>query len=90
MINVVEIDKNNFEVEIQNEIKSVHKVYLSDVFFEKYKKKYKSKKDIVHESFKFLLEREDNTTILKRFDIEVIKDFFPEYEKFLKNNYDTK
>jgi len=34
--------------------------------------------------FKFLLEREPNTSILSEFDITVIKRYFPEYEKEIK------
>jgi hypothetical protein len=33
----------------------------------------------VEESFRFLLERESNTSILRSFSIEVIGDYFPEW-----------
>jgi len=39
---------------------------------------------VILESFKFLLEREPNTSILSEFDITVIKRYFPEYEKEIK------
>ena len=32
-------------------------------------------------SFEFLLERESNTSILRRFDLPVIGRYFPEYER---------
>tara|TARA_E500000178_G_C16638057_1_gene580692 strand:- start:181 stop:444 length:264 start_codon:yes stop_codon:yes gene_type:complete len=87
MINILEIDRNNFEVEINSKDKTIHKVYFSDDFFKKYDKKFKSKKDIVFKSFQFLLKREKNTSILKTFNIQVIKNYFPEYEIFfLKDN----
>jgi hypothetical protein len=91
MINIVEVDKNNFEVRINSKEKTFHKVYFSDNFFKNYNKKFKSKKSIIYESFKFLLEREQNTSILKNFNIKVIKDYFPDYEIFFnRENYDFK
>lgn len=87
MINILEIDRNNFEVEINSKDKTIHKVYFSDDFFKNYDKKFKSKKDIVFKSFQFLLKREKNTSILKTFNIQVIKNYFPEYKIFfLKDN----
>ena len=87
MINILEIDRNNFEVEIKSKDKTIHEVYFSDDFFKNYDKKFKSKKDIVFKSFQFLLKREKNTSILKTFNIQVIKNYFPEYKIFfLKDN----
>ena len=42
------------------------------------------KKEIIKQSFIFLLERESNTSILRKFDIEVIANYFPEYKKLFK------
>lgn len=35
--------------------------------------------DIVRETFAFLLEREPATSILKRFSLDVVPTFFPEF-----------
>ncbi len=35
--------------------------------------------DLVRRSFEFLLEREPATSILRRFSLDVIGDYFPEY-----------
>jgi hypothetical protein len=40
--------------------------------------------EFVKKSFEFLLEREDKNSILQRFDIQQINDYFPEYEKEIK------
>ena len=40
--------------------------------------------ELVRKSFAFLLEREPNTSILQTFDLPVIKEYFPEYEKTMK------
>ena len=78
MIKILEIDKNNFEVEINSKDKTIHKVYFSDDFLKNYDRKFESKKSIIYESFQFLLKREENTSILKTFNIEVIDYYFPE------------
>jgi hypothetical protein len=38
---------------------------------------------LVEESFRFLLEREPNTSIMRTFDIEVIGRYFPEWRREL-------
>jgi hypothetical protein len=42
--------------------------------------------EFVKKSFEFLLERESKDSILRRFDIVQINDFFPEYEKEIKKS----
>jgi len=39
---------------------------------------------LVEKAFKFLLDRESNTSILASFDLPVIGQYFPEYEKEIK------
>jgi hypothetical protein len=39
-----------------------------------------SVEDLIEESFRFLLERESNTSILPSFDLPLIGRYFPEYE----------
>lgn len=38
---------------------------------------------LVRRSFAFLLEREPNTSILRRFDLQVISRYFPDYERLI-------
>jgi len=40
---------------------------------------------LVNASFRFLLERETNTSILRSFDLPVIGHYFPEYEAEIRN-----
>ena len=37
--------------------------------------------ELLRRSFEFLLEREPNTSILRRFELPVIGRYFPEYER---------
>ena len=57
---------------------------ISDNFITEYQIKNLTKKEIIEQSFIFLLERESNTSILRKFDIEVIANYFPEYKKLFK------
>jgi hypothetical protein len=41
--------------------------------------------DLVRRSFAFLLAREPNTSILRRFDLSVIGTYFPEYEREIRH-----
>ena len=41
----------------------------------------RSTEELIRESFRFLLERESNTSILRSFDLPVIGSYFPEYEE---------
>lgn len=43
-----------------------------------------SAKDLVEESFRFLLEREPKEAILGRFDLALISHYFPEYDGVIR------
>jgi hypothetical protein len=43
---------------------------------------------LVEQSFRFLLDRESNTSILRSFDLPVISQYFPEYERVIKGMLD--
>jgi hypothetical protein len=45
----------------------------------------RSTEELIQESFRFLLEREPNTSILASFDLPLIGRYFPEYEKEIKD-----
>ena len=45
----------------------------------------KSKEELILFSFKFLLERENNTSILSNFNLETIQNYFPEYKNEIQN-----
>jgi hypothetical protein len=45
----------------------------------------KSAENLIEESFRFLLEREPNTSILPSFDLLLIGRYFPEYEREIRD-----
>ena len=47
-----------------------------------------SREKFIESSFKFLLDREPNTSILENFNFKVINNYFPEYEKKIHDYFD--
>lgn len=83
-INIKELSPNDFDVTIYSNTETNHQVTISDNFITEYQIKNLTKKEIIEQSFIFLLQRESNTSILRKFDIEVIANYFPEYKKLFK------
>ena len=83
-INIKELSTNTFDVTIYSNTETNHQVTISDDFITEYQIKNLTKKEIIEQSFIFLLEREPNTSILRKFDIEVIANYFPDYKKIFK------
>ena len=83
-INIKELSPNAFDVTVYSNTETNHQVTISDNFITEYQIKNLTKKEIIKKSFIFLLERESNTSILRKFDIEVIANYFPEYKKLFK------
>ena len=83
-IKIKELSPNAFDVTIYSNTETNHQVTISDNFVTEYQIKNLTKKEILEQSFIFLLERESNTSILRKFDIEVIANYFPEYKKLFK------
>jgi len=84
MITVNPIDSDTFEVIVEGASTTTHKVTLKPSYYEKLTSKLVTPEVLVEKSFRFLLERESNTSILRSFDLPVIQRYFPEYEKTIK------
>ena len=69
---IKEILGNEFEVIVNKNPTTKHTVILSDKYYEGLTNKNISKKKLLEYSFKFLLDRESNTSILSFFDLETI------------------
>ena len=78
-------DNNTFAVSIESLINSNHIVTLNDDIHNEITKGFKSKEELILFSFKFLLERENNTSILSNFNLEIIQNYFPEYKNEIQN-----
>ena len=84
MITVNPIDSTTFEVTVEDGTTTTHKVTVIPSYYEKLTSKRVKPEVLVEKSFEFLLERESNTSILRSFDLPVIGQYFPEYEKVIK------
>jgi hypothetical protein len=78
-------DNNTFAVFIESSINSNHLVTINDDIHFEITEGIKSKEELIFFSFKFLLERENNTSILSNFNLETIQNYFPEYKKEIQN-----
>ncbi len=82
---IKKISENEFKITINSSSSTTHNVTLTDEVYQNLTKGKVSKEDLLNFSFKFLLEREPNTSILSSFELKVISRYFPEYEQNVKS-----
>ncbi len=83
-ISVRRVDQGSYEVTVAGPTKTTHTVTLIDSYYQKLTDGKITPEQLIERSFEFLLEREPNTSILRRFDLPVIQTYFPEYEKTIR------
>ena len=88
MVTVTPIDSTTFEVMVERATTTTHKVTVTAPYYEKLTGKLITPEILVEKSFRFLLYRESNTSILRSFDLSVIGQYFPEYERVIKGMLD--
>ena len=69
-----------FEVTVVDTITTTHAVTVTDLSLADLTKNNITKAELLDFSFKFLLDREPNTSILSSFDIDVISEYFSDYK----------
>ena len=79
MISVEAIDNNSFKVSVIKDSSTEHIALLSDRFHQDVTNNKLTKTELITHSFEFLLKKESNQSILKKFNLEVISQYFPEY-----------
>ena len=79
MISVESIDSNSFSVSVTKDSVTEHIVLLNDRFHQDVTNNKLTKIELITHSFEFLLKRESNQSILKKFNLEIISQYFPEY-----------
>ena len=80
-ISVKPIDQKTFEVTVEANSTTIHIVTVSPDYLKKIGADASNIESLIQRSFDFLLARESNTSILRKFDLSVIAHYFPEYEK---------
>ena len=81
---IKELSDEEFLVTVNAKNSTSHNVSLTDDIHQNLTNGKVSKKELIEFSFKFLLEREPNTSILSSFELCVISGYFPEYIKTVK------
>lgn len=74
-----------FKVEVSNGETTEHQVTVREAYYEKLTQGSISSYGLIRKAFEFLLEREQNTSILPSFNLEVIERHYPEFEKEVLN-----
>ena len=80
-ISITTKDKDTFSVTVTENSTTTHTVTISDQIHSKLTGGEISKETLLKKSFEFLLQREPNTSILAKFKLEVISQYFPDYAK---------
>ena len=81
---IKELSDGKFQVTVNVKNPTSHNVILTDDVHQNLTNGKASKKELIEFSFKFLLEREPNTSILSSFELSVISSYFSEYIKSVK------
>ena len=80
-ISITPNDKDTYSVTVTGSSNTTHTVTISDQVHTKLTDGKISKETLLEKSFEFLLQREPNTSILAKFKLEVISQYFPDYAK---------
>jgi len=83
-ISIKIVSDNEYEVRVKSKTATTHLVTLSDEVYIKLTNNKVTKEELLDFSFKFLLDREPNTSILSSFELTIISRYFSDYEKSVK------
>lgn len=84
MISVKKINDTTYDVTVKDDSITKHRVTLDATYYKKLTNEAVAKEVLIEKSFEFLLEREPNTSILSSFELPVIGEYFPEYERQIR------
>ena len=79
-VSIKKLSDDVFEVTVAKTSTTTHAVTVTDQSLSDLSDNNVTKTQLLKFSFKFLLEREPNTSILSSFDIEVISKYFSNYK----------
>jgi hypothetical protein len=84
-IEVEKITEGEFKVRvIEGKSESTHQVTLTQNDYQRLSGGKIEPQELIRRSFEFLLAHEPKESILAKFDLPLIGDYFPEYERELK------
>lgn len=74
-----------FEVTVTSDSITHHIVTLDKNYWSKLTNEAAPPEELIRQSFKFLLTKESNESILRKFNLKVIQTYFPEYESEIRS-----
>ena len=83
-ISIIKQNDDVFIVKVTNDVSTSHTVTVSDQSLADLTNNNATKTQLLEFSFNFLLDREPNTSILSKFDINVISKYFSDYRDEVK------
>lgn len=87
MIAVEKIDETTYRVTVKGHRTTTHDVSAATEYCKTLTGGHVPVEALIEKSFEFLLERESNTSILRKFDLPVIGHYFPEYENVIRKMF---
>jgi len=85
MIEVKRKNEQEFMVIVEEDsTKTEHTVTLDDGYYQHLTGGKITKEELIRRSFEFLLERESKESILPKFNLKIINNYFSEYERKIK------
>lgn len=80
MISATMVAANTYEVIVEAEVETLHTVTLSADYHRQLCGGTLTHEWVLIQAFRFLLEHEPNTEILRSFDLQDISRYYPEFE----------
>lgn len=85
MIEVKKKNQQDFVVTVEEKgSRTEHNVTLDDDYWRDLTQGRITKEELIKRSFEFLLERESKESILAKFNVRIIKGYFPEFEREIR------
>ena len=81
MIKIEKKNQQEFTVKVEEK---EYDVSLDDEYWQDLTGGKIAKEELIKKSFKFLLEREAKESILSRFNLRIINQYFPEFEEEIR------
>lgn len=69
------------------EAHTTHEVTLSEEYWQKLTGGKMSGQDLIEATFEFLLQRESNESIMRKFDLSDVAEYYPEFENEITRRY---
>lgn len=83
-VTVAAAGAGRWRVEVRRDGTTTHEVSIPSGYLDKLGLGAVLPERVLEESFRFVLERESNASILRSFELPVIGRYFPEYEKEIR------